>query len=88
MLASENQVLFVNIQLTLQGKSAEKGAKKTPEKGSKSAGKGAKKTPEKGSKTVAAAPLHEVSPGSLLSDLLLFCFVFVFSASLSQSRLG
>ena len=63
VLASGNQVLFVNMQLTLQGKSA---------------GKGAKKTPEKGSKTMAAAPLHEVSPGSLLSDLLLFSFLFFF----------
>ena len=62
VLASENQVLFMNIQLTLQGKSAEKGAKKTP---------------EKGSKTASAAPLHEVSPESLLSDLFLIwgcCF--------------
>ena len=77
VLASGNQVLFMNMQLTLQGKSAEKGAKKTGEKASKSAGKGAKKTPEKGSKTVSAAPLHEVSPESLLSDLFLIwgcCF--------------
>jgi len=49
-------VLSVNMQLTLQGKSAEKGAEKTPENGSKSP------------KADAAAPLLGVSPGSLVRD--------------------
>ena len=51
------------MQLTIQGKLAEKGAENTPEKGSKSA-KGSKSP-----KADAAASLHEVSPGSLVSDL-------------------
>ena len=49
-------VLFVNMQLTLQGKSAEKGAEKAPESGSKSP------------KADAAVHLHGVSPGSLVRD--------------------